>query len=63
MKTKEDHKKRHVELHRALDELLADYIRHNPDKDTYTQSPLIDLIEWSYKQTQDPTEIITHPEQ
>jgi hypothetical protein len=29
--TDEEHKQRHIELHRAFDELLADWLRHDPD--------------------------------
>lgn len=50
--TPEQHKQRHVELHRALDELVADFITHTgklPSKST-----LIELMEWSHKQTQEP---------
>ena len=48
----EDHIIRHKELHKALDELVADFITH-------TQKPLsttsiIKLIEWSYQQTIKP---------
>ncbi len=53
----EEHKQRHIELHRALDELFADYIVHNPDETTYTEMPLLKLLGWSHQQTINPTEI------
>ena len=46
------HKARHIELHRCLDELLADWIQHTgklPSKST-----VLDLMEWSHKQTVEP---------
>lgn len=50
----EEHRLRHVELHRYLDELVADYIDHTgglPSKTTVMQ-----LVEWSYRQTKLPSE-------
>lgn len=54
--TREEHIKRHRELHRALDELLADFIQCNPWKLEFLTTPLKELLEWSYKQTIDPDE-------
>ncbi len=51
----EEHKQKHVELHKGLDELFADYIAHHPNESQFTQMPLIKLIEWSHKQTINPT--------
>lgn len=56
MKTKISHKKRHIELYKALDELFADYIKHHPDKIKFAKMPLIDLIDWSFEQTKNPNE-------
>jgi hypothetical protein len=60
--THEEHRQRHVELHRALNELLADYLRHTllvvgleegvahlPSVCTVAM-----LTEWSHHQTIDP---------
>lgn len=55
--TPEGHKARHVELHKALDELFANFIQHNPDLSTYTKQPIIALMEWSHSQTIQPTEV------
>lgn len=52
--TPEEHKQKHIELHAALDELFADYIQHN--QPPYTEMPVVDLLEWSYEQTLNPTE-------
>lgn len=53
--TTEEHKQRHIELHAALDELIADYIQcANPTE--VTKTPLINLMQWSYQQTLNPTE-------
>jgi hypothetical protein len=48
------HIDRHNELHQKFDELFADYIAHNPDKSNFTKHPIMDLMEWSFKQTQGP---------
>jgi len=51
---KEIHRARHIELHRSLDELLADMIQQTsclPSKTTIRE-----LLEWSHKQTVSPTE-------
>ena len=53
--TPEQHKARHVELHQALDELVADFIRHT--KRLPSRTPLSDLLSWSFEQTLNPTEV------
>jgi hypothetical protein len=55
MMTPEEHKQRHIELHRALDELLAYYIAAKQDP-YFGKRPLSDFLEWSYRQTQAPDE-------
>ena len=52
--SKEEHKQRHVELHKTLDELLADFLRHTNKFPSKT--PIIDLMSWSHEQTIEPTE-------
>ena len=54
--TPEGHRQRHVELHKAFDELFADFIRHSPDRTRFLDAPIRDLMEWSHKQTICPTE-------
>lgn len=52
--TPDEHRFRHVELHAALDELVADFITHRnrmPSKST-----ILELMEWSHQQTRTPTE-------
>lgn len=51
--TKVEHIKRHKELHEALDELFADFISDTKGR---TTSTIMELIEWSYKQTENPSE-------
>jgi len=51
---KEEHKARHEHLHKALDELLADFIRNT--KRFPSQTNLIDFLQWSYNQTLNPEE-------
>lgn len=50
---KEEHRRRHVELHKAFDELVADWIAHTgklPSK-----SSVLELMDWSAQQTKDPS--------
>ena len=54
--TTKEHKQRHIELHRSLDELFADYISHHPEQIQFTTMPLAILLEWSFEQTKNPTE-------
>ena len=49
----EEHKKRHEELHRSLDELVADMISETPMLPSETT--VMELIRWSYQQTVCPT--------
>lgn len=49
----QEHKKRHEELHKALDELVADYITHHQDS-RLTGTTVMQLMEWSFKQTISP---------
>jgi hypothetical protein len=53
--TTEEHQKRHFELHRALDELLADFIQHTNLRPSQTTA--MQLLEWSAKQCIKPTDI------
>lgn len=50
----ETHRQRHVELHQAFDELIADYMRHHPGA-YLGDTSLLELIQWSHAQTQEPT--------
>jgi hypothetical protein len=52
--TETAHRARHIELHQALDELLADYIGHHPLQSNFLGMPLRALLEWSFRQTQQP---------
>lgn len=40
-------------LHQALDELVADWIAHT--KALPSKTPVLQLIEWSFEQTQVPS--------
>ena len=57
-----EHKQRHIELHRSLDQLFADFVQHNPHLHNYMQQPIMALIEWSYRQTIEPDEISPTPQ-
>jgi hypothetical protein len=56
----EAHRKRHILLHRHLDELVADFIDHIPLDDMRELGILGrnigELMIWSYGQTINPTE-------
>lgn len=54
----EEHKERHNELHKALDELLADYMRHTGK--LLREMTVSGLIDWSCQQTIEPTEAKVH---
>ena len=47
-----EHKDRHLILHKMLDELVADYISQSGRS---LSSTIMDLIYWSFDQTQNPT--------
>ena len=52
--TKKEHSEMHRKLHMCLDELLTDFIMQTeklPSKTT-----IMELLEWSNKQIQNPTE-------
>lgn len=48
------HIERHKLLHEHLDELLADFIAHT--KALPSKLAIIELVKWSYAQTENPTE-------
>lgn len=50
----EGHKKRHEELHKCLDELVADWIEHT--KGLPSKCSVLELMLWSHEQTLNPTE-------
>ena len=51
--TKKEHIKKHKELHASLDELLADFITHT--EKFPSQATIMELIDWSFEQTKNPT--------
>jgi hypothetical protein len=54
--TPEKHKERHVELHKWLDELFADYIKHHPEQHGFLDMPFKQFLDWSHQQTIKPDE-------
>ena len=65
--TREEHIQRHKDLHKALDELVADWIAHNyhlpmdnfPEKSYkgLSGTSIQQLMEWSSQQVENPTEL------
>jgi hypothetical protein len=53
----DDHRARHMQLHRAFDELYADFVRHHPGDHDFLQMPIERLLQWSHEQTINPTEM------
>ena len=55
---KEKHIERHLELHKALDELAADWLDNQPTESEklFSNTTIMELMEWSYEQTKNPTE-------
>lgn len=49
----ESHKKRHVFLHRMLDELLADWITHTGGRPS--NCPCDEFLKWANEQRTNPT--------
>jgi hypothetical protein len=52
--TWEEHRDRHIKLHKHMDELFADYINHHANDVSFTEMPIINLIKWSSDQCVDP---------
>ena len=48
-----EHKQVHKKLHFALDELLADYIKHHPKQIEFLSMPVKQLMDWSFEQVKD----------
>lgn len=53
--TDEEHRQRHQELHRALDELAADWMAHQPRGKLFSNSTILELVRWSFEQTREPS--------
>jgi hypothetical protein len=51
--TQEEHQEHHKALHRALDELVADWLASDRDSSIYRNS-VLNLLLWSSKQTEGP---------
>lgn len=49
-----EHTDRHKELHKCLDELVADFITYTNKLPSKTS--LLELMKWSHEQTINPTE-------
>jgi hypothetical protein len=54
----EEHRARHVALHAALDELLADFIHQKLRMGRLSAVSVVDLMAWSHAQTTSPTELV-----
>jgi hypothetical protein len=51
---RDEHIERHIELHKMLDELVADFITHT--RGLPSKSTILDLMKWSKEQTENPSE-------
>jgi len=51
--TEEEHIKKHKELHKALDELVADFVTQTSK--LLSQTSVMALLEWAHKQTVKPS--------
>ena len=49
----EEHQKRHIELHKAFDELIADFIAQTGK--VPSETTIMELMAWSHTQTINPT--------
>ena len=49
----EEHRIRHIKLHEALNELVADWIGHTTSMPS--TGTVMDLMKWSHEQTINPT--------
>lgn len=56
IKAKAEHIQRHKELHKALDELCADFISNTGLDVRLNNTSVLDLMSWSHRQTIDPVE-------
>lgn len=52
--TREEHIERHEKLHKALDELVADWILKTDQRPS--ERSILELLQWSFQQTKDPGE-------
>jgi len=51
----DEHQARHRILHEMVDELVADYLLQHREA-LPSETTLLDLMKWSYEQTQNPTD-------
>ena len=51
--SKEEHIECHIKLHKALDELVGDWITHTNNMPS--SSTVFALMKWSFEQTKNPT--------
>jgi len=54
--TDEEHRERHIALHRALDELAADWMAQQPLGRLFSNTTIMELMQWSFQQTLQPTQ-------
>lgn len=58
--TRDEIIERHKVLHHALDELFACFITEHPERSQFLETPIGDMMEWSFTMTTDPTCIDKH---
>ena len=56
MNKRQNHIERHKYLHAHLDELVADMLSHTKKLKLLREISVMELIQWSYNQTENPDE-------
>jgi len=54
--THDEHRERHKLLHEHFDELVADWIQYHKAGKLPSNSTILELMDWSYRQTIEPSE-------
>ena len=58
--TRDEIIERHKTLHRSLDELFACFITEHPERSQFLETPIADMMEWSFEMTVNPTCVNKH---
>ena len=50
-----EHQTTHIQLHKALDELVTDF--YKATQNSMSKTPIMELLAWSFEQTLNPIEV------